>query len=269
MTPSDVLAQEEWVLFAVETYPSGLVSGIPVALVAGDELTEPPFEGGTRAGDDFIRRFLSIGAAHTLLVNGRGVGTAMVEGVTSPTCVGLGTRLKVETSAPLPLQWRGLATTRSGESSPIPLSRPLSPVEADTLQALGLKIMSRHDARRPIWSFVATTSAAAVAMPDGGTLLVGTFESALPDTVGVERYASLFLALGVMPSGYSPVAEDVSVSVGANVSRPEVWDVIDVDADGTPEIVLLKLHYESWDFSIMRLSNGVLTEIYEGGGAGC
>ncbi len=46
-------------------------------------------------------------------------------------------------------------------------------------------------------------------------------------------------------------------------------DQLDLDSDGTDEIVSISGYYESWDYAIYKEKNGKWEKVYRGGGGGC
>jgi hypothetical protein len=46
-------------------------------------------------------------------------------------------------------------------------------------------------------------------------------------------------------------------------------DVLDLDGDGTCEVILQKRNYSSWDYLLLKKKGDVWEEIYEGAGGGC
>jgi hypothetical protein len=44
---------------------------------------------------------------------------------------------------------------------------------------------------------------------------------------------------------------------------------LDLDGDGTDEIVTINTYYEGWDYTICKEQKGKWEKVYQGGGSGC
>lgn len=55
----------------------------------------------------------------------------------------------------------------------------------------------------------------------------------------------------------------------ADIAFQELVDIIDLDADGFPEVITKCQYYESWTYMIYKKQDQKWIKIYEGGGGGC
>lgn len=55
----------------------------------------------------------------------------------------------------------------------------------------------------------------------------------------------------------------------ASAQSESLVEQIDLDGDGTDEIITINTYYESWDYNIYKEENGTWKKVYQGGGGGC
>ncbi|HEX6748099.1 MAG TPA: hypothetical protein VF092_12465 [Longimicrobium sp.] len=214
-------------LAAVESY-RGDARIIVLAQVAdsgglGADAFRPP------EGD--LSRF---GRAHplTLLEAGRPAGR-VVAGERQPTCGG-DSSAEVLGGASAPEEWSALATDRPVPPGP-PLRRPPTPAERAAMEALLRETIQAYDTVR--WVDAPRKRIDAVAMPDGGTALVG---SSWPEwTHGTPVAWGAFIVAERVDGRWQPVLTVTGDSDEAYYTA--LFDVVDLDGDGIPELVTSNL----------------------------
>jgi hypothetical protein len=103
---------------------------------------------------------------------------------------------------------------------------------------------------------------------DGPGILIGSIS-----LVEKTKIHNLFLMVQLEPSParilLSSHHHSEDLEDRKDLQSEKFLDQLDLDGDGTDEIVTISGYYESWDYSIYREQNGEWTLAYKGGGGGC
>lgn len=204
------------------------------------------------------------GAAYWLYSGGRRIGRAMAIGADEYGCTGLpGTATPQQ---PLHTGWSGLAASDSTLST-LTRRRELVLDEKSKLSVLALgELRKLAPAIHP--SALDISDAWGVELPSHAVWLVATFRAVpVADTAD-----EMFSAMVVLERGLPRVVPPLVWShFGGEESRQErrAIDILDLDHDGTPELITSTSYYESQDYQIWRRTPSGWSLWMTSGGSGC
>lgn len=216
--------------------------------------------------DEFTARYYRHGLKYRALAGGADVGTAIVDQEANLGCESLAASL----SPPLP-DYFGLAVG-SLHVSPRKLVRhEATAEEKKALLALARVAFRQKGAPPALLETMEKSDAISTDLnQDGKRDLVGSFEAKGKEHSSTRR---LFLiALADDAGGYRAeyvwyFRQNASENSTATMN---VFDTIDLDEDGTDEVIARTEYYESHDYVILKRSpNGKWKIVYRGGAAGC
>jgi hypothetical protein len=221
--------------------------------------------------DEFTARYYRHGLKYRALAGGADVGTAIVNEKTDLGCESLGARI----SPPLP-DYSGLAVG-SLHVPPRKLVRhEATAEEKKALLALARVAFRQKGVSPALLETMDRSDAISTDLnQDGKRDLIGSFEVIGDKTKEYHDYHHLFLiAMADDAGGYrTEYVWYFRLSPRRNEAREEtmnVFDTIDLDEDGTDEVIARTEYYESHDYVILKRSpSGKWTIVYRGGAAGC
>ncbi len=260
-------------LVAVERSDSGKVDLDPIAYVRGRTLAEPPAGelGNDTATDAFARRYFAAGRRYFTTIAGARAGMLRVRGAAEGGCAGVSGAATIEQAGSRwgPEAARGIAFSDDPGEGGVAYGRTLTPEESSRVRAL---VQQVYEARRVSAALIGKMQAkgsVAVTIPgQADPVLFAAYEIQTTRDQD-DRVLAVLVAARKTADGYRPAFTWYGDNVEAEIERPEIWDVADVDADGAAEVVVKWEYYESWNYGIMRRENGRWREIYRGGGGGC
>ena len=100
---------------------------------------------------------------------------------------------------------------------------------------------------------------------DSQSELIGSF--VIQGEFGVEE--ALFLIAEVSRGSYTATLSWFHRGQEADATYRRLVDILDLDGDGTTEVVAQGIYYESHDYIIYKKQRGTWQVIYQGGGGGC
>jgi hypothetical protein len=242
----------------------------PIARIKGATLTDPLPEGkdAEAASDNFERIYFAPGRTYPLLFGGSELGSITVEKAEAVGCEGQTATARASKPTPLGLDalavtnlegirthdnWRHVAT----EEQRAEFGR----LASDNLKAHGAKAFSLENLKIP--------SLRATRLRKGGPeVLIGS--ASLKEKTKVH---DLFLVIQFQPGQSQTLLASYHQSRdpqdGVDRQQEKFVDQLDLDGDGTDEIVTISGYYESWDYAIYREQNAEWKLVYKGGGGGC
>jgi hypothetical protein len=250
----------------------GQVELVPIAILTPNGLVKPP--DGDPASDPaaaaFAKRFFPEGKAYLLLRDGQRIGSATVQaaGVTGCIAPSATARLRLDRQGPGAAP-RALAieTDRAG-SRPASSRTPTAEEERairDAADAVyrqkGVPVAKRKR--------VEVRGMKSVLQPgQSRPVLAGAFE--IDQSGGGDAgFLSVLVVLEAGAQGYRPVMTRYSDAAGEQTERWTVLDTIDLEGDGSPEVVVQNSGWEAWSYGILARRKGRWSEVYDGGGGGC
>ena len=274
------------VLFAItnDSVGQGVLAMEPVAMVTKTHgpcatcwtltFVRPPIEESkAKEAREFAASYYRPGRTYRLLASGAEIGTAKVENETSLGCVSLAARVSV--TPPRSKRDRNRLALLAIGSMHVPprkaFDRDVTPAEENALWSLGDRELRARGVAAPLLKEMeGHTFLATDLNGDARRDLIGSFAAQNPKTHNTHH---LFLiALGNDGGGYhSEYVWYYRESKSENsVQTMRLVDSVDLDEDGTDEVVVSKSFYESHEYEILKRGrNGKWTIVYRGGGSGC
>jgi len=242
----------------------------PIARIHGAALTSPLPEGkeAEAAWDKFEKIFFTPGRSYPLLFGGSELGTITVEKPESISCESLTATTKV--SKPTPLGLDGLAvSTLQGIQTHDNWRHVASEEQKSEFARLATESLRAHGAEAFTLEKLKIPSLRATRLRQGGSeVLIGNVS--LQEKTKVH---DLFLVIQFQPGKSQTLLASYHQSKdpedGVDRQQEKFVDQLDLDGDGTDEIVTISGYYESWDYAIYREQNGEWKLVYKGGGGGC
>jgi len=247
----------------------------PIAIYDGSALTRLPEEDYDKGEpsdeeiDRFNKAYYTPGKQYPLLFGGSELGSATVVEPTGLGCVSFAAT--VRTSLPVPNGQYALATIDLAGIGLHANWREKASAEQETefLRAAADFLTSNG---------VKGVAATALRIKNLRVTRLGEKRpAALIGTIATYRDATtdhdLFLVLEQKQTSWEVrVASDHSSSDledHTDEINENFVDQINLTGEGTDEIVTIRGYYESWDYVVYMLGNGVWKTVYQGGGGGC
>ena len=262
-------AAEETVVFAVQKYEAEAQID-PVAVITRGRYTAPPLGGDTALETarfkGFIRDFYRPGRKFRVLFGGGEAGSAEVRKYLEPGCVGMEASVTLQTSARLGGQVAALATNSGALGRGKSTRRAPTEAERAAVLELARRAFRRNKVSAARVEKMETNNLTAADLNgDGRAELIGSF--IITGEFGVED-ALLLIA--------EPGIDDFAVTLDwfhhgqeADSHYRRLVDVLDLDGDGTAEVIAQGIYYESHDYFIYKKQRGAWHVVYQGGGGGC
>ena len=259
------------VVFAVQRYDTQQLTIDPVAVVTRGRFTAPPSSYEEASADQskvdrFVKEYYRPGRKYRLLFGGGEAGTATVVKYVEPGCTGMEAEATVQTSVKLGGQVFALAT----DSGALGLNAGTRRAPTDTERAAALdlarKTFRQHRVAASRVAKMETNNLTAVdTNGDGKAELIGSF--LITGDAGVED--AVFLIAEPSGQGLAPALAWFHHGSEEDSSYRRLIDVLDLDGDGTAEVVVQGLYYESHDYIIYKRQGRTWREVYQGAGGGC
>jgi len=266
--------KEERILFAVRAPQKGMTAEAfvldPIARINGATLAAPLPEGKDpgAASVNFEKIYFRPGATYPLLFGGSELGSITVEKAESISCESETATAKV--SSPPPPGLDALAvTTLEGVRTHDNWRHVATEEQRTEFVSLANDYLKAHGAETFTLDRLRIPSLRATRLKPGGPdVLIGNVALAEKNTV-----YDLFLVIQFEPEKTQTLISSFHVSNdledGKDRQQEKFLDQLDLDGDGTDEIVTISGYYESWDYAIYREQNGEWKLAYKGGGGGC
>lgn len=225
--------------------------------------------------DEFRAHYYSPGRTYRVLVGGAEVGTAKVSKEASLGCVSLAA--SVDVTPPLPKYWPALAV---GSLHIAPRKEDLyesTDAEEKAFRSLAEKAFRARGVPAALFKGMEGSFLSTDLNDDGKRDLIGSFEAYDHKAIGSGAYDhhQLFLIAMADDAGgyhteyvwYHLLGKGMSEN---STETLQLFDTIDLDEDGTDEVIVRKHFYESYEYEILkRTPSGKWTIVYKGGGSGC
>lgn len=264
------LGADSGALFEARALPGEGPTLTPIAMVIGDSIIGVQQFSEASPNDPFVRRFLARNARYSLFVGGAPTGSTRILSAAWTGCSAYLARVSV-TGATVPRT--GALAGHLTERSRLARRRPISSAEQATFDSLVLTVLQKNNVSPGAPRTTESPAGFSFTVGDGDaqvTVLVGNYDYDLPPadsnhTVSVSLVAERIA--GAWTIRWQVFRE---ASGGENAgSGPEPIDVLDIDGDGTVELVLADYGWESRWYDILRRSSDGWTLKFGGGGDGC
>lgn len=221
--------------------------------------------------DDFVARYYRHGLKYRALSGGADVGTATVDEEANLGCESMAASL----SPPLPDYW-GIAVGSLHVPPRKMVRHEATAEEKKALLALARDAFRQKGVPPALLEKMEKSDVISTDLDqDGKRDLIGSFEAVGDKTKEYHDYHRLFLIARADDAGgyHTEYVWYSRLAPGTNEARTEtmnVFDTIDLDEDGTDEVIATTEYYESHDYVILKRSpSGKWTIVYRGGGSGC
>lgn len=219
---------------------------------------------------EFEARYYQRGRTYRMLAGGAEIGTVKVVKTTDLGCVSLAA--SVDVTPPRSIRdWNRLRVLAVGSLHVPPakeVDRGLNEVEERALWKLADQTLLAKGVPESLLAKMEGGAFLATDLDhDGRRDLIGSFQ--IYDS-GTQRTHSLFLiAMGEDGGGVRAEHVWYFTNVGDKGESKQLVDTIDLDEDGTDEVVLSWGFYESNEYQILKRDGNKWKSVYRGGGSGC
>jgi hypothetical protein len=250
------------VIFAVNKYDEGNTAIDPVAIFSAGRFINPMAKDDEASLNQFAAKYLRVGQKHRLLFGGAEAGSVTVK-ERYKECICLTASTEAQTTAKLGGEVRALAVSSEKLGAKQSSRRAPTPEERAAVMNLAKQTFKQNKVAAGFLANITTINLTAMDLDsDGKAELIGSF-----DVKGFKDTShALFLIV-------EPQAADFKIGLSwyklnnheeDNESRRLV-DQLDIDGDGTSEVVAESSYYESTDFTIYKKVKGVWRSVYQGG----
>ncbi|MGH9941157.1 MAG: hypothetical protein ACRD9R_02225 [Pyrinomonadaceae bacterium] len=269
--PAKSGAQQRAVVFVVEKWENGETLIDPIVLLGGGgRFTAPPNGGDDVADAESYRRFVSEyyrpQRQYRMLFGGGEVGSVSVVQAIEPGCVSNTASVTAQGSVKLGGEVRALATDSGALGRESHTRR--APTEAERASAHALARAAYKQRRVPdaLVKKMETINLTAVDLErDGKAELIGSFSA----VAGDYTQHALFMIFELKGVSYRPAHTWYHAGAEAEAQTRRLVDVLDLDGDGTAEVLVMGSYYESHDYFIYQKQRAQWRNVYQGGGGGC
>jgi hypothetical protein len=251
--------------------PVAMVTKVPGPCAGCWKVTfaKPPYD----AAEEFVARYYHPGRTYRVLAGGVDVGTAKVDKETDLGCVSLAASVTV-TPPRSKREWNRLRLLAVGSlhvAPRKPVRRYLTAPEEKAIWSLADREFRARGVPASLFKDMEGGTFISDDLDhDGRRDLIGSFRAS--DAKAQATYELFLIALGDAAGGYQ--AEYVwYFPPTKSENRAEsmaLVDTLDLDEDGTDEVIVSKSFYESHEYGILKRGrSGKWTMVYRGGGSGC
>jgi hypothetical protein len=239
----------------------------PIVIISGGKYTAPPVDAEEAVTKKFTTTYFRTGRQYRIVFGGGDAGTLTVQKNVEPGCVGLGAEVTVQTTARIGGEVKALAVSSDkigrGESS------RRAPTEEERAAALEVAraVYGQRGVGAALVKKMQTVNLTATDIDrDGKAELIGSFNI---EGANYVMY-TLFVIFEPTAAGKFKAAWNwYNKGTEEKYEDRRLLDAVDLDGDGTAEVIADGHYYESNDYIIYKRTAGVWRPIYKGGGGGC
>lgn len=261
-TRSAQRAEGATVIFSLAKETEGSFHIEPIVIISGGKYTQPPAGEEARVMKKFTDSYFQVGRQYRVLFGGGDAGSLMVQKYEPDTCGNLLAEVAAQTTARLGGEVQALAVSSDrigrGESS------RRAPTEAEHAAALDVA-RSVYGQRRVGVALVKrmkTVNLTATDIErDGRFELIGTFQI---DGANELKH-NLFVIFEPIANGKYKAAWNWYEN---GYEDRKLVDVVDLDGDGTAEVIAEGFEIENTLYVIYKRQAGTWRPVYKGGGGG-
>ncbi|MEA2166277.1 MAG: hypothetical protein QOK37_4404 [Thermoanaerobaculia bacterium] len=220
--------------------------------------------------DEFEARYFQRGRTYRMLAGGAEIGTVKVVKTTDLGCVSLAASVDVM-PARSKRDWNRLRLLAVG-SLHVPPAKEVrrEPDEAEDSALWKVAEQTLRAKGVPASLFAKMEGGAMLATDldhDGRRDLIGSFQ--IYDAATQRTHSLFLIAMGKEGGGVRAEHVWYFTYVGDKGESKHLVDTIDLDEDGTDEIVVSWGFYESNEYEILKRAGNKWKSVYRGGGSGC
>lgn len=215
----------------------------------------------------FEKEYFERGRKYPLLIGGTEKGFVTVGEPVGEGCISLAAT--VVSSVPLSNAQFALAvTTTKGLGIHDDWRRPVSAQERAEFLILVKKVFGQQKVENISETSIRVDNLRSTKLKDAGpVVLIGS--ASLKRKTGIHQ---VFLVAARKASAYEEAISSHHFARDeddASASVENLVEQLDLDGDGTDEIVTINTYYEGWDYTIYKEQKGKWEKVYQGGGGGC
>lgn len=234
----------------------------PIVILSGGKYTEPPVGAVAEVMKKFTDSYFRVGREYRVIFGGGNAGSLTVQNFVADQCGNLLAEVGAQTTARLGGSVQALAVSSDKIGSGASSRR--APTEAERASAIEVA-RAVYSQRRVTPSLVAkmkTVNLTATDIQrDGKFELIGTFQI----DAGNEVMHNLFIIFELTTAGKYKAAWNWYLK---GYEDRKLVDVIDLDGDGTAEIIGEGFEIENNFYVIYKRQAGAWRPVYKGGGGG-
>jgi len=245
----------------------------PLVVIENGHLSKPmeydpnKQEESNAAYSRFEKEYFERGRKYPLLIGGAEKGFVTVVEPVGEGCVSLAAT--VASSVPLSnAQFALAATATKGLGIHADWRRPVSPQERTEFLMLVKKDLGQRKVESTSELSIKIDNLRSTRLNDSGPpVLIGS--ATLKLKTGIHQ---VFLVAARKGAAYEEVLSTYHLARDeddASASVENLVEQVDLDGDGTDEIVTINTYYEGWDYTIYKGQKGKWEKVYQGGGGGC
>ena len=234
----------------------------PIVIINGGKYTEPPAGGATAVMKKFTDSYFKVGRQYRVIFGGGDAGSLTVQKYEPDMCGNLLADVAAQTSAPLGGEVKALAVSSDkigrGESS------RRAPTEAERASALEVArgVYGQRRVGATLVTQMKTVNLTATDIErDGRFELIGTFQI---DGANDLKH-NLFVIFEPTAAGKYKAAWNWYEN---GYEDRRLVDVVDLDGDGTAEVIAEGFEIENNLYVIYKRQAGTWRPVYKGGGGG-
>jgi hypothetical protein len=250
------------VIFSVAKDPEGHFHIQPIVIVNGSRYTPPPSDPGSSVLKKFSDNYFRVGREYPVIFGGGAAGSLTVQNYVADTCGNLMAEVGVQTTARLGGEVQALATSSDKIGSGPTWRR--APTEAERASALEVAraVYGQRRVSAAMVGRMKTVNLTATDIEhDGRFELIGTFQI----DAGNEVMHNLFIIFEPAAAGKYKAAWNWYQK---GYEDRKLVDVVDLDGDGTSEVIGEGFEIENNFYVIYKRQAGTWRPIYTGGGGG-
>ena len=233
----------------------------PIVIISGSKYTEPPAGSDAGVMKRFTDSYFQVGRQYRVIFGGGDAGSLLVQKYEGDMCGNLLAEVGVQTTARLGGEVRALAvssdTIGSGASS------RRAPTEAERASALEVArvVYGQRRVGAALVKTMKTVNLTATDIErDGKFELIGTFQI---DGANEVKH-NLFIIFEPSAGKYKAAWN----SYESGYEESKLVDVVDLDGDGTAEVIAEDFEIENNLYVIYKRQAGTWRPVYKGGGGG-
>lgn len=288
LLPISIFAQEKTILFVVEQHSDGAAWYVePIAEYRygrfSEAVTHPSDmdEGGSGGNGEykaFSLDYFPSGKTYPLFHHNEQLGLiAIKEADTNHACLQLTASCETRYSGMRTIEpdTRGLATNDSLRRNRKPTMRPTTSADTAEVQKYAKFFYSSQRVSASLQKSIKVARIRAIDINGDGTVeLIADCEA----TQSIKEKNYLWEKVAILTMILTQTDDEKWKEIysmfyvskdESDARRIETLDVIDMDNDGSLEIVMKNYFYEAWNYTIVGKQNGKWKEVFNGAGGGC
>jgi hypothetical protein len=245
----------------------------PLVLIENGHLKKPveydpsKQEESNAVYDRFAKEYFARGRKYPLLIGGAEKGLVTVGEPVGEGCISLAAT--VTSTVPLSnAQFALAATTTKGLGIHADWRRPVSAQERAEFLVLVKKALGQKKVENISESSIKVENLRSTKLnASGPDVIIGS--ATLESKTGIHQ---VFLVAARKGVAYEEVLSSYHLARDeddASASVENLVEQVDLDGDGTDEIVTINTYYEGWDYTVYKEQKGRWKKVYQGGGGGC